>query len=349
MTKYWSKALFYRSRKDIAGIVGAFTAVLIMLKVYPLISYLNILKEEASVNKLGGGWYHWFEKALMVEFEGLIPFVVFGVVALVISLFRHDRLDTTGDLLGSLPFTKKQIIVTKWLTGALVVIVPFLLVFLLLSLFYGTNSYWITTPYSTIPSWTLMNLALALTIFSFLFMVQTLMGHSTYGGIVGAICIVTPGYLLLAGSQVLGKLLYSYQNSIVVAMERLAPKTLIWQVLEPGITSESLFTTPVKYYYYYPNFSLKLVILLAMISLFFWISLKAYQANRLEKNGEILMFGFLEPVLIWGFALCLGLFFPNIFGWSFETNNLLFIIYIILGMALGYFIARGAVAMAKDK
>ncbi len=349
MTRFWSKALFYKEKKTAAGVIGAFTAVLIMLKVYPQISYLNNAKETGSTDKLISVWYHWFEKTLLGDYETVVPFVLLGIVFLVVALFGHDRQDSTGDLFGSLPFSKRQIITTKWLTGALIIIVPFLVVFIALSLFYGTNSHWIITPYSSIPLWTLLNLAMALTVFSFLFMVQTLMGNNTFGGIVGAICIVTPWYILMSGAQTLGKFLNGYQSPVVQAMEKLASRTIIWQVLEPGITSGSLMATPVRYYYYYPDFALRLGILLAMIGLFFWVSLKAYQANPLEKNGELLMFSFLEPVLIWGFAICLGLFFPNIFGWRYETNNLIFTAYITLGTALGYFIARGAVAMAKDR
>ena len=226
--------------------------------------------------------------------------------------------------------------------GAVAVAAPFLLTFIILSIFYWSNSAWIHTPYKVIPIWISINLFVYLTVYSFLFLVQTLMGQSTYSGIVGVICLFIPWYLLAGTTFIMESILRIPYMSIV---DGLAYYSLIWVLLYPKVADGATIGIPINHYYY-PHLAIKLVTLLVLVIGFYWIAERAFLANRVEKNGHLLMFSYLESVFIWGFAFCLGLLVPGIFGLGKEPFTTL--LFLALGMVVGYFLAKGAVAMTKD-
>lgn len=342
MKRYWSRALFQKDLATLATFAGLIFFIIILNVIYPIVSRLATIKELASYGNLKEeAFRQWFGEILLVGEPGNLIFISFVlIISLVINLFNHDRKENTGELLASMPFTKKQTIGTKWFAGMLTIATPFLLAFAILSLLYWANIDWIDSPYRNIPAWATMNLLLGLTIYNFLFFVQTLMGHNTFAGVIGGICTVIPWFILMAVPWTI-RAFFITNHHILQAMENLAPKTLIWGVLNYGRIYSSEFGN----YYHYPNFILRASLLLLGIAVLYWISERAFMANRVEKNGQLLMFDFLEPVLVWGFAICLGLFLLAVFGLGYGT--LASLVYLILGTALGYFIAYKTVAYYK--
>lgn len=344
MAKYWSKSLFYNERRNGFWASAFLTGLLVKTPLIDMISNLNHLKDAYERGLLtGSDWGRWFGEMLLVGNGGLLIPAALIVGLLVVYQFHANRQEATGDLLASMPFTRRQIIFTKWVTGVMAIAVPFVVIFLLLTLFYWVNTDWITTPYRLVPQWAALYFLFLVSFYSFMFFVQTVMGHPGMAAVIGVICTMIPWYLLSAIPVILRQLLgLNYGDAALLdGIEHLG-EYAVWtrwvraryEYLPPDWTAYQLV---------YTNYGLKIIGMVAVIVLFYWLAERAYAKNSLEKNGKLLMFRFLEPVLIWGFAICLGILIVFLFGLGFSSGSLGVAFYLALGTAIGYWLAKKAV------
>lgn len=345
MGNIWSKALFYKEWKNAFGLAVFMTISLILVKVYPLLSELVRLKSLIAKGHLAEQQlYQWFGNMLVGGAGDITVGMSIIITITVVYLFSHERQGATADLLASMPFSKKQIIGTKWLVGILTITIPFVIVFFLISGFYWANVSWINTAYGIVPQWTLINLVVLLTLYSFLFFVQTLMGQNIVAGIIGFICTMIPWYLISASYFVLGEILgLGRDNAFFNKMMEFGGYTIWFQWADATWVSDSTLGWE-KYYYTYSQYGLKIGLMLLGIAGLYVLSQRYFARNPLEKNGQLLMFRSLEPVLIWGFAICLGFLGVTLFGMGYGSGRLLMSIYLAIGIVIGYFIARTTVS-----
>lgn len=338
MTRYWSKALFYKEWKTCAWFLIILTVVSIEAPLTDMISDLVLIKRLAAEGMLAGsGMDQWFGSALVDDSSWLrIP--LFIIAILVTYQFRDIRREATGDLLASMPFTRCQVIFTKWATGMMVIAVPFLVTYLLLSVFYWLNRDWIATSYWLLPQWALLYFLFLSCFYGFMFFVQTVMGQSGTATVIGAICTVIPWYLLTGIPRLLRELLgLSYMGVI---------EELGWYTVWPRwIEARMEYLPPdwTAYHYIYTHFGLKVLTMAAVIVVFYWLAERAYAHNPLERNGQLLMFRFLEPVLVWGFAICSGMLIAIILGLGYSFGRLGVALCLAAGTAFGYWMARRVV------
>lgn len=342
MEKFWSRALFYKEWKTASWFAILLTGILIKTPVYDIMAYLNRMKNDVAEGFLVldqvKGWLTW----MLIQEVAWVPTGLIIAFALVVYLFGHNRQWNTGDLIASMPFSRQQIIATKWLTGALALAIPFITAFLLLSWFYLVNREWMNTSYMVIPQWALLAFFFVLTFYTFLFFVQTVMGHNVIAGVVGAICTMVPFFILESGTR-LSREIFSldYGNSFLTFMGNISRYTF-WPMLIAGRVD---YAGPnwEHHYYFYPHYGFRIgIMFLAIVALYFLAQL-AYANNPLERNGHLLMFGFLEPVLIWGFALCLGLLGAEFFGLGNSVGPGLTVFILTLGFIIGFWSARKTV------
>lgn len=67
----------------------------------------------------------WFNQLLLGWNNGKNILVLGVIVLLCILLFKGEKQDSTCDLLHSMPFTRKDIIVSKIKAGILTITIPF--------------------------------------------------------------------------------------------------------------------------------------------------------------------------------------------------------------------------------
>jgi ABC-type transport system involved in multi-copper enzyme maturation permease subunit len=262
---------------------------------------------------------------------------------LVLYQFRDSRQEAAGDLMASMPFTRRQIIFTKWVTGVMAIAVPFVVIFLLLTVFYWVNTEWISTPFRLLPQWATLYFLFLACFYSFMFFVQTVMGHPGIASVIGVICTMIPWYLLSAIPVILRQLLgLNYGDAALLdGIERLGEYTVWTRWVRPRY--EYLFPDWTTHQLIYTHYGLKVISMVAVIVLFYWLAQQAYAKNPLEKNGKLLMFRFLEPVLIWGFAVCLGMLIVFLFGLGYGSGFFGLVLYLVAGTAIGYWLAKKAV------
>lgn len=341
MQKYWSKALFYKEGKNCLVALAAMLAVLVIHPLTALISRLNLFKAMAAKDILPQvRWGDWFGDILVSLSGRWLVILVFIVAWLVVSQFQDLRREATGDWLAGMPFTRRQMLGTKWLAGLMAIAVPFLAIFLLLSGFYWVQRDWIATSYGLIPQWALLHCLFLACLYSFLFFVQAVMGHPGAAGAVGLICTLVPWYLTQTIPGVVGGIIGPHD--LLTGMAE-AGGYLMWprwlearyQFLPEG--------HPVGYQVIYTHYGIKGLVMAAVIIGFYALAQWAYARNSLEKNGQLLMFRFLEPVLIWGFALCFGLLVSVVFGLGFSGGASVLVLGLAAGPAAGYWLAKKAV------
>src|SRR5690554_6124001 len=115
MAKYWSKALSYKERMAAWAGSAFLTGLLVKTPLTDMISNLNHLKDAYERGLLtGSDWGRWFGEMLLLGNGGMLIVALIIVGWLVMYQFRDNRQEATGDLLASMPFTRRQIIFTKW-------------------------------------------------------------------------------------------------------------------------------------------------------------------------------------------------------------------------------------------
>ena len=131
----------------------------------------------------------------------------------------------------------------------------------------------------------------------------------------------------------------SYDNNLLQWFDRLGNALLGLTLLE----IYALNVAGIHYLFYDTTPRFFILITITVVSTL--LGRRAYGENAVEKAGQLLMFPFLEPLLIYGFALCLSLLLPLFFGIGYgHDNNLITYVLLVVGFGGGWFLARRAVA-----
>jgi ABC-type transport system involved in multi-copper enzyme maturation permease subunit len=334
MNKIINKALFYKEWINVRWVTLITIVILIYFKVYGIVSELNL--NESYVKQYGKVWTdRWFNNGLYIK-SNYYVIMTFIIIILAVILFMGEKTSETQGFVASMPFTRKEIILNKWIVGVISILISFVVTYLLLSLLYVVNITSLNTslnPYSDIVRWFFMDTFQYICIFTFIMLAQGVMGNSIVSGILGGIIIEVP-YAITAIVQQM----FFNRSSIFV------DKIQDWlNIYEYNVASQMWFNTEsnsgkdtYRTFYYY-NFGLKLLIFLILTSLFLYLAYVSYKKRNLEYNLRIIAFKNLEPVFILGFAVCLGLLVGVILGSQSITT---FGIYAVSFAVAGYFIAR---------
>ena len=258
-------------------------------------------------------------------------------------MFIGEKTSETQGFIASMPFTRNEIIFNKWFVGVVSILISFVVATILLSLVYVVNINSIDTtlnPYSDLIKWFFMDVFQYLCIFTFMIFAQVVMGNIIMSGVVGGIILLIPCYLPMLIWEVFMMItkrdyvdiqgganwldLYNYNST-----------GRVWT--KPVLkNNEDLYST-----FYYTNYGLKLLVLFILTCLFLYLAFLLYKKRNLEYNLRLTVFKNLEPVLIWGMALFLGLFAGAFIGLGYSGDSLKgFGICTIIFTVLGYFVAK---------
>lgn len=337
------KALLYKEWKNARWGLVLLTLFLLLSRLLEAQQRLSWLKEVAKRGELVvANNAYWFQ--LFLYGNGTVFVQLFILIAgLVYLLFYQDRQGATASLVGGLPFTKQQVFYVKWLTGAAVIVAAFLVNGLLLTGFYFANRTWmLATPYQVIPTWTTLSLAFALAAFSFMFFVQCAMGHSLAAAVVGPITSLVPLFVLDGLKNIIHHQFgLAYDSALIKGLEQ-AANVVAWpNLLSPG----HVLSADGIHYPVYGSVATRVVTFLVITVISLWLGRTSYQRNAVEKSGELLMFPFLEPVLIYGFAVCLGILLALLFGLGYGQDSVwLMNAFLIGGLVGGWWLAKRVVA-----
>ncbi|MCY6370132.1 ABC transporter permease [Clostridium ganghwense] len=367
MKRFWRNPLVYKEWKSVRWITLLMTLGIFFTKIMNVMSHLKWIKEIEADGKYCDipiatkdfplHIKYWFNQALLGHDNEMFSVFMIGcLVILVVVLFRSERQNKTYGLLASMPFKRKDIIVTKWYMGMLSIFISCFIGFIALSVFYISNIKYIQDSYSIVLKWSLLHMLMYMSIFTILFFVQTLMGQNITGSIVGVIIIFVPFFILSIISsliQVYAGL--SWKDKIIINIDRIARKLNLYdfnrtewiEVSKDKVSKE--FTYYGDHYFIYNNYNFKIIALLIILCIFFALSIYAYKRNAFEKNGNLILFSALEPVFKYGVAICSGLWLSAIFGLGYADNNKIVIgIFLVIGSVVGYFISNKAIKICAS-
>ncbi|MCB2360028.1 ABC transporter permease subunit [Clostridium estertheticum] len=344
MSKILNKALFYKEWINVKWITILTIVVLLFYKADGVISLLNqnkmymkyngVIRTDKWINEgLYGGSSYYFV-------------MVFVVIILAISLFVGEKTSETEGFIVSMPFTRKEIMLNKWLIGVLSLLISFIVTYIFLSLFYFVNINELNTtlnPYSDIVKWFFMDTFQYICIFTFIMLIQAVMGNSIVSGMVGGIILGVPTFISMV-VQELVIIHYRDNQSISIILD----KIYYWvNIYSYNVAKQkSFYPNPAEninqdYYqnFYYSNYKSKLLVLFLLTCLFLFLANLAYKKRNIEYNLRLIAFKNLEPVFIGGVAICSGILVIAIKGIGNQRLSE-FGIYFVIFTIIGYFISK---------
>lgn len=346
MNKIINKALFYKEWINVRWVTLFTIVILLYFKFYGVISVLN--QNKVFIKLHGRVWTNrWFNNGLFNKSNYFFVMVLI-IILLSIILFAGEKTSETQGFIVSMPFTRKEIILNKWIVGVLSILISFALTYIVLSLFYVANIGGLDTrlnPYSDIVKWFFIDTFQYICIFTFMVLVQAVMGNSIVSAIVGGIILEVPFYITTVVQEiVLRTSNYSLDNLRYLAFQRAEGWLNIYgynAAKQQWFNTEQNRGNDMYQTYYYNDYGLKLLILFILTCLFLYLAYVAYKKRNLEYNLRLVVFKNLEPVLIWGIAICIGLLAGITFG-SGRLNESLRAFWIWSGIftIVGYFISK---------
>ena len=345
MNKIVNKALFYKEWINVQWVTLLIIIILLLCKFYGVITLFKYNTGELN--------NRWFNNGLY-EMDIYYFVMVLVVIALAIILFKGEKTSETQGFIASMPFTRKEIIFNKWFVGVVSIITSFVVIYIILSLIYIININNLNTtlnPYSDIIKWFFMDVLQYICIFTFMILIQVVMGNSIVAGIVGGIILWVPSFVVMVVQSVAGIYLRSFQNMYIL-QDKIVGWINIYSYNIPyaAWVSPSVNNSRGAYrLIHYVNYKSKLLVLFILICLFLHLSYVAYKKRDLEYNLSLIVFDNLKPIFTWGFAFCLGILIGYIFldnGGVMGLRELGIIILIFT--IIGYFIARLLVKMLSS-
>jgi len=337
MNKIINKALFYKEWINVKWVTLLTIIVLLFYKVYGVISQLNLNK--IRIEQQGRFLPDtWFNNGLYVQ-NSYFFVMVFVVILLAIILFLGEKTSRTQGFVASMPFTRKEIILNKWLIGALSILISFVVTYIFLSLFYFANINGLDTtlnPYSDIIKWFFMDTLQYICIFTFMVLTQAVMGNSVVSGIVGGILLTVPLFITLQVGSLAIK--YHVIESASLFLIKVTDWLCIYSYnLTGSINTEPTSSNQMYMILYYTNYKSKLLVLFLLTCLFLYLAYVSYKKRNLEYNLKLIVFKNLKLLFICGIALCSGIIGSTVFA----TENLnSFWIWFIISTIIGYFISK---------
>ena len=343
MNKIVNKALFYKEWINVKWVTLLTIIILLFYKGYGVISILNENKRYIKGSNGLPFNNRWFNNGLHIN-DSYFYVMISVVLLLSLILFIGEKTSETQGFIASMPFTRKEIILNKWIVGVISLLISFVVIFIFLSLFYAININNLDVtlnPYSDIVKWFFMDTFQYICIFTFIMLAQAVLGNSIVASIIGVIILMVPAFVAIVVQDLLqrGRELTEYTNMafdklytwLNIYIYNLPQQDINWLNTESNNSNDGVYR-----FYYYTNYKSKLLILFILTCLFLYLAYVAYKNRNLEYNLRLIVFKNLEPVFTWGFAVCLGLFA----GFSFETNISIFFILVVAFTIVGYFISR---------
>ena len=319
MNKVVNKALFYKEWIYVRWVTILTIIILLFYKFYGVISLLNRNKMYMEYN-IGSRTDRWFNNGLY-GMNSYYFVMVLVVIILAIILFKGEKTSETQGFIASMPFTRKEIIFNKWLVGVVSLLISFIVTYIFLSVFYVLNINdlnKIMNPYSDIVKWFFMDTFQYVCIFTFIMLVQAVMGNSIVSGVVGGIILGVPIFISMVVQELVMRY-YRYDELINIIFEKISGWINIYSY--NVAKQKSFYPNPAEninqdYYqnFYYSNYKSKLLVLFLLTCLFLFLANLAYQKRNIEYNLRLIVFKNLEPVFMGGVAICSGLLAGVIFG-----------------------------------
>jgi len=301
---------------------------------------------------------------------GMVPILLIGLMVTVGVVFIYDRNSHIGKFISSLPYTRKEYFKIKYLMGMISFTVPLMVFGVVVYMIRRSHLGWISRIYQYSPYgellkaqdgagvlflWLGLLWLIMLTTYSFLMMVQTLMGKNIVASIVGGIALLVPlflGYAIPENLNLLSSGMMGYSENLgkwaqLFFLGRPEYK-LVGKVLALAQYDFITHYTRSFWIYNYQGLPLYMVFLAVGIIITTVLGFYFIQHNDVEKNGEIVLYPWVGKLLVIGAMVCSLLLLPIVIVLftGIESKNLT-LITMGIGGIIGYLISTKAIEINR--
>jgi len=264
--------------------------------------------------------------------SGILALVValFSIVAAT-AVFSYLFNNSAAGMMNSLPYTRRTMYFSNYLSGLFMVILPLLVFFLILT---GIGIVHNCLDFTALLGWLFIFVSLSLLLFSLAVFMAMLTGnmiaHIAFYGIAN---IIIFGLLMVIDAFLSQYLygftsLFTHSNSYINAlMNKLTP--VIYATELSGTYTQLNWWVWIAY------------LLFGMVLI--GAALQMYNRRKMEKSGDIITISGLEPIFKYGVTICTSLTLGEIIlhGFINPSSGLLvsWLVFILAGM-LGYYVAE---------
>lgn len=285
----------------------------------------------------------------------LILFTIVSVIQVFIQ-FRTEKDEEIKRFLESLPISKGEFFKVKLSTGIINITLAFMILTIGIIIVRMNNMFWIKDVYgisiisepfikadgvaSLLKEIGIIYLII-LSFYTFLFMVQYTFTNLVGGIVTGILVWLAPGFILYTSTYILNEFirisaLYDLTNFSrwlipwLYAFER----NTIWIYDGNGMVFANIKIIE--------NLEIKYIISLALIIINIIIGNKFNKDSKVENENMIIPFKVIREIFKIGVTICSGLLVSIILNEiiRIEINNSIYILFILLGGAIGYFISK---------
>lgn len=288
-----------------------------------------------------------------------ITLVIFTIISVVqvFMQFRLEKDQEVGRFLKSLPVKKEEFFKVKLSMGIMNITLAFIVLAIGLIIVRSRNMFWIKDIYnvSTISAPFIkadgvgsllkeigLIYLIVLSFYSFLFMVQYTFTNLLGGIVTGILVWLAPSFIMYSSMFTLEKFISISRSS---SIERFSEKLLPW--LYPfeydyntwltdanGIGLGSIMNIE--------NLEIKYVITLILILVNIIVGYKLNKSSRVENENMTIPFKGSRNIFKFGVTICSGLAVSTILSEIIlmQTNNIIFLIFILAGGVIGYLISQ---------
>ncbi|WNB91389.1 ABC transporter permease subunit [Bacillus sp. NEB1478] len=340
------KALWMRNYKLAASAVWALYLVLFFLLPFSFYGKAANFKKEMDRFRDHPGDFNLYFHFQGGEIAVILTLILVGMAALLIG---QERTTHSTDLTFALPFSRKDIFLSKWLFGAAHIITSLLVNLLLCVLILKFSVLSEVTNAKFLLEFTSFVIPTSLAIFSFCMFIGTIAGTMVSQFILSLIFIFFPiGFLTLLGS------FFTFNGFLNDPMHRLDGSLNILGKISELIT----LPIPILHFFYYADDSSKGMIqnelqapsynaiLVACVYLLITLLIGTwlFSITKNENNGKLLVFERGKRFFICGVVLCFallgGMFGGEIFGSYGEPSYLAYYFSAAIGGIISYFILK---------
>lgn len=342
------------------GCIFAFSAILLNQEMVRMKTYHLIRQYQEGV---------FMDQLYQISF-GMVPILLIGLVITVGVMFIYDRNNQISKFIGSLPYTRKQYFRIKYLMGMVTFTVPLMVFGVVLYMIRRSHLGWMNWVYQYSPYGNILKaqdgarvlllwlgllwLAMLIT-YSFLMMVQTLMGQSIVASIVGGIVLLVPLFLSYAIPTNLNLLFgrdarYPENIGKWIQLFLFGRPEYKWigQIYVLDQYDFMAYHTRGLNGYSYQWIPLYMAILVVGIIITVLLGSYFIQHNDVEKNGEIVLYPWVGKILVIGVTIYAFLLLPIVIViFTGIENWILTLVTMVIGGIMGYFISKKTIEMNR--
>lgn len=302
------KALWYQNYKQTRIIIWMILALFILHMPFQSILSLESWQErEQQAQQVEDYMYEiqaW--DVLEIFSQGVLPILLsISIIALACLLIGLERNTRRNDFTFSLPFKRRDLFLAKWCYGTAIIAIFHIVNFLIAYFIIYQSEYQLA-----------LNLVSTIEIF--------------WGPLLGFIMFFT--FALLIGT-ISGEMISQVVLSFVFGIFPLGLFLLIQELINIHfrihINSPTWleYMTPFMYVSNHPPLLTTIILPVIFTGLLLWLGVYLYERNKIEHNGEFLIFKVLNPIFLIGITICLsllgGMIFSSFAPWSADLLRII--------------------------